>query len=69
MKPKSFDMTLLDDTHFETPHYENPSASDLSRRINRRLDFEEQEEIDLINKQEQQIENIRNTSTFGGFTT
>ena len=27
--------------------------------INRRLDFEEQEEIDLINKQELQIENIK----------
>ena len=59
MKPKSFDMTLMDDTPFETPHYEQSIASDLSDRINRRLDFEEQEEIDLINKQEQQIENIK----------
>ena len=59
MKPKAYDMTLMDETPFETPHYENPIASDLSHRINRRLDFEEQEEIDLINEQEQQIENIK----------
>lgn len=59
MKPKPFDMTRMDDTLFETPHYENPIASDLPHRTNRRLDFEEQEEIDLINKQEQQIENIK----------
>ena len=59
IKPKSFDMTLMDDTPFETPHYEQSIPSDLPSRINRRLDFEEQEEIDLINKQEQQIENIK----------
>ena len=52
-------MTLMDGTPFETPHYESSIGSDLSRRINRRLDFEEQEEIDLFNKQEQQIENIK----------
>ena len=59
MKPKPFDMILMDDTPFETPHYENPIASDLSHRISRRLEFEEQEEIDIINKQEQQIENTK----------
>ena len=42
MKPKSFDMTLTDDTPFETPHYEQ-SICDLSGRINCRLDVEEQE--------------------------
>ena len=59
MKPKAYDMTLMDDTPFETPHYENPIASELSHRIHRRLDSEEQEEVDLINKQEQQIENTK----------
>ena len=59
IKPKPFDMTLMDDTPFETPHDEPSTSSDLSGRINRRLYFEEQEEIDLINKQEQQIENIK----------
>ena len=59
MKPKSFDMTLMGDTPFETPHYENSIASDKPHRINRRLYFEEQEELDLINKQEQQIENTK----------
>ena len=58
MKPKSFDMALMDDTPFETPHYEQSISFDLSDRINRRLDFEEQEN-DLINKQEQQIEHIK----------
>ena len=42
MKPKSFDTTLMDDTPFETPHYENSIASDVSHRMNRRLKFEEQ---------------------------
>ena len=59
MKPKSFDVTLIGDTPFDTPHYENLFASDLSNRINRRLGFEEQEGIVLINKQEQQTENIK----------
>ena len=59
MKPKAYDMTLMDDTPFETPHYENPIAYDLPHRISRRLDFEEQDEIDIINKQEQQIDNTK----------
>ena len=59
-------MTLMGDTPFETPHYENPIASDLSHKINRSLDFGEQEQIYLVNKQEQQIENTKkNNSTFG----
>ena len=49
----------MDDTPFETPHYEQSISSNLSNRINRRLYFEEQEEIDPINKQEQQIENLK----------
>ena len=32
MKPKAYDMTLMDDTPFETPHYENPIASDLPHK-------------------------------------
>ena len=35
MKPKSFDMTLMDDTPFETPRYEQPIPSGLPGRINR----------------------------------
>ena len=54
-------MTLMDDTPLETPHYENPAASDISHRINRRLDFEKQEGIELISKQEPQIENTKKT--------
>ena len=42
IKPKSFDMTLMDDTPFETPHYESTLGSDFSGRVNRRLYFEEQ---------------------------
>ena len=42
MKPKAYDMTLLDDTPSDTPHYEHPTASELSHRTNRRLGFEEQ---------------------------
>ena len=59
MKPKSFDMTLMDDTPFGAPHYEQPISSDFSNRINRRLDFGEQERIDPIGKQEQRIEHIK----------
>ena len=59
IKPKYVDMTLIDDTPFETPHYESSIGSELSGRTNRRLYFEEQEQNDLINKQEQQIENIK----------
>ena len=59
IKPKTYDMTIMDDEQFETPHYEPSIGSDLSGRVNRRLMFEEQEEHDLINKQEQQIENIK----------
>ena len=42
MKPTSFDMTLMDDTPFETPQYEQSIDSDLSGRINRILHVEEQ---------------------------
>ena len=45
MKPKSFDMTLMDDTPFETPQYEQSIVSDLSGIINHRLYFEEQENM------------------------
>ena len=69
LKPKSFDMALMDDTPFETPQYEHPIVSDLSGRINRRLDFEEQGEFAPINKQEPQIENIKNNSTLRIITT
>ena len=52
-------MTLMDDTPFGAPHYEQPISSDFSNRINRRLDFGEQERIDPIGKQEQRIEHIK----------
>ena len=68
IKPNPFYMTLMDDTPFETLHYEPSIGSDLSGRINRRLDFEESEEINLINKQEPQIENIRSKATFRRIT-
>ena len=68
MKPKSFDMTLMDDTPLETPHYENPTASDLSHRINRRLDFEKQELNSLVNKN-RKLKTPKNTSTSGRITT
>ena len=42
IKPKPFHLTLMDDTPFETPHYEPSIGSDMSGRINRRLYFEEQ---------------------------
>ena len=41
----------------------NDHFYDVPSIINHRLDFEEQE-IDFIIRQEQQIENIRNKSTF-----
>ena len=47
-------------THLLKHHIVNKSvASDLSQIISRRLYFEEQDETDLIIKQEQQIENIK----------
>ena len=52
-------MALMGGTPFETPHYEQSVSSDLPGGINRRLGFEEQQEIDLINQQEQQTDNIR----------
>ena len=45
MKPKSYDLTLMDDTPFETPRYEQSTSSDLPNRTNRRLYFEEQEKL------------------------
>ena len=59
IKPTSFDMTQMDDTPFETPHCEQSIGSDFPGRINRRLDFEEQEEIELMNEPEQHIETIK----------
>ena len=44
IRTKMFDMTLMDDTPFETPHSEPSTGSDYSDRTNRRLDFEEQEQ-------------------------
>ena len=42
IKSTAFDMTLMDDTPFETPHYDPSIGSDYSDRITRRLYFEEQ---------------------------
>ena len=52
-------MTRMDDTPFEPPHYDTSFGSDYSDRINRRLDFEEQEQINEVNKKEQQREHIK----------
>ena len=54
-RPETFDLTGGDDfTLFDTPSspfYETPALSDYSGRINRRLDFEEQDEIQALNRQ------------------
>ena len=34
-----------------TPFYETPALSDYSSRINRRIDFDEQEEIQALRRQ------------------
>ena len=58
----SFDMAKDDDddTPYDTP-FNTPArpTADYSDRVNRSLDMEEQEEINKINKQEQQKELIR----------
>ena len=54
-RPEAYDMTGGDEfTPFgtpSTPFYETPALSGYSSRINRRIDFDEQEEIQALNKQ------------------
>ena len=53
-RPETYDMTGCDFTPFDTPSspfYETPALSDYSSRINRRTDFDEQEEIQSLNLQ------------------
>ena len=54
-RPETYDMTGGDEfTPFDTPStpfYETPALSDYSSRTNRRIDFDEQEEIQALNKQ------------------
>ena len=55
-RPEIYDMTGGDDfTPFDTPSspfYETPALSDYSSRINRRIDFDEQEEIQALSRQQ-----------------
>ena len=55
-RPETFDMTGSDDfTPADTPtspFYETPALSDYSGRIKRRIDFDEQEEIQALNRQQ-----------------
>ena len=65
-RPETYDMTGGDDsTPFDTPSspfYETPALSDYSSRINRRSDFDEQEEINARsrqqNKREQTVQEV-----------
>ena len=53
-RPETYDIAGSDEfTPFDTPtpFYETPALSDYSSRINRRIDFDEQEEIQALNRQ------------------
>ena len=58
-RPETFVMTGGDDfTPFDTPSppfYETPALSYYSSRINRRIDFDEQEEIQASKRQRNKI--------------
>ena len=55
-RPETYDIAGSDEfTPFDTPStpfYETPALSDYSSRINRRIDFDEQEEIQALNSQQ-----------------
>ena len=55
-RPEAYDMTGGDGfTPFDTPStpfYETPALSDYSSRINRRIDFDEREEIQALSRQQ-----------------
>ena len=42
-----------------SPFYETPALSDYSSRINRRIDFDEQEETQSLNRQKYENERFR----------
>ena len=54
-RPETYNIAGSDEfTPFDTPStpfYETPALSDYSRRVNRRIDFDEQEEIQALNRQ------------------
>ena len=60
-QPEAYDPPRDDFTPFDTPSpfYETPALSDYSDRINRRLDFEEQEQINASNRQQNKREQMR----------
>ena len=62
-RPETYDLTRGDDfTPFDTPSspfYETPALSDYSNRINRRIDSEEQEQINARNRQLNKREQTR----------
>ena len=60
-RPETYDMAGSDDftpydtpspSPFDTPFHDTPLHSDYSSRISRRIDFEEQEEINSRNRQQ-----------------
>ena len=58
-QPETYDLPRDDFTPFDTPSspfYETPALSDYSSRINRRIDFDEQEEIQALNRQQNKRE-------------
>ena len=69
-RPETYDMAGSDEftafdtpspSPFDTPFHDTPPHSDYSSRTNRRIDFEEQEEINAMsrqNKREQTIEEV-----------
>ena len=65
-RPETYDMTGGDEfTPFDTPStpfYETPALSDYSSRINRRIDFDEQEEIQALNRQTKREQTVQEVS-------
>ena len=55
-RPETYDIAGSDEfTPFDTPStpfYETPALSDYSSRINRRIDFDEREEIQALSRQQ-----------------
>ena len=60
-QPETYDLPRHDFTPFGTPSqvYETPALSDYSDKINRRIDVEEQEQINARNRQQNKREQTR----------
>ena len=60
-QPETYDLSRDDFTPFDTPSpfYETPELSDYSDRMSRRLDFEEQEQINERNREQNKREQTR----------